>query len=222
MAGIITISKGHDASYPWRQIGTAEPGTAARNAGRGVGYYLSPAEKGGEPPGIWTGQGRRRAGAAPGGDRGTRGVRAAVRPASRPARPVRPDPAGPGTRAVPVGGGDLRGDAGRRARGDRRAARPADDRGESAGPDAGPVLGCDVQRVEVDLAVPRQRAGQRGRRRPARRPGRPPRTGRKSRTASGTRSWKATRRPWTICSARPGRPGPGITRAAGGRTPASG
>ena len=26
VAGIITISKGHDASYPWRQIGAAEPG----------------------------------------------------------------------------------------------------------------------------------------------------------------------------------------------------
>ena len=56
MAGIITISKGHDASYPWKQIGAAEPGTASRNAGTGVGYYLSPAEKGGEPPGIWTGK----------------------------------------------------------------------------------------------------------------------------------------------------------------------
>ena len=57
MAGIITISKGHDASYPWRQIGAAEPGQAARPADKGTGYYLSPAEKGGEPPGIWTGKG---------------------------------------------------------------------------------------------------------------------------------------------------------------------
>jgi hypothetical protein len=29
MAGIITISKGHDASYPWKQIGTAERASAA-------------------------------------------------------------------------------------------------------------------------------------------------------------------------------------------------
>jgi conjugative relaxase-like TrwC/TraI family protein len=57
VAGIITISKGHDASYPWRQIGAAEPGKDTTSAGRGAGYYLSPAEKGGEPPGIWTGKG---------------------------------------------------------------------------------------------------------------------------------------------------------------------
>jgi conjugative relaxase-like TrwC/TraI family protein len=57
VAGIITISKGHDASYPWKQIGAAEPGKPARDAARGTGYYLSPAERGGEPPGIWTGKG---------------------------------------------------------------------------------------------------------------------------------------------------------------------
>jgi hypothetical protein len=56
VAGIITISKGHDASYPWRQIGAAEPGKDAGTAARGVEYYLSPAGKGGEPPGTWTGQ----------------------------------------------------------------------------------------------------------------------------------------------------------------------
>src|SRR5215471_20748595 len=56
MAGIITISKGHDASYPWKQIGTAELGMG-RTADRGIGYYLAPAERGGEPPGIWTGKG---------------------------------------------------------------------------------------------------------------------------------------------------------------------
>jgi TrwC relaxase len=55
MAGIITISPGHDASYPWRQIGTsAELGKPAL---AGAGYYLSPAEKGGEPPGRWHGGG---------------------------------------------------------------------------------------------------------------------------------------------------------------------
>ena len=55
MAGIITISPGHDASYPWRQIGTsASPAKAGQP---GSGYYLSPAEKGGEPPGRWRGGG---------------------------------------------------------------------------------------------------------------------------------------------------------------------
>jgi len=66
MAGIITISKGHDASYPWRQIGVSEPGKA-RSAGLGTGYYLSPAERGGEPPGIWTGKGVGELGLRPGG-----------------------------------------------------------------------------------------------------------------------------------------------------------
>jgi len=66
MAGIITISKGHDASYPWKQIGAAEPGKPARRPGKGVGYYLSPAEKGGEPPGIWTGKAGAELGLQPG------------------------------------------------------------------------------------------------------------------------------------------------------------
>jgi hypothetical protein len=67
VAGIITIAKGHDASYPWKQIKTAEPGQPARSAEPGVGYYLSPAEKGGEPPGIWTGKGVAELGLVPGG-----------------------------------------------------------------------------------------------------------------------------------------------------------
>jgi len=67
VAGIITISKGHDASYPWRQIGAAEPDTAARAAGSVAGYYLSPTEKGGEPPGTWTGRGAAELGLRPGG-----------------------------------------------------------------------------------------------------------------------------------------------------------
>jgi len=55
VAGIITISPGHDASYPWRQIGAS---TEADQPGRaGADYYLSPAEKGGEPPGRWRGTG---------------------------------------------------------------------------------------------------------------------------------------------------------------------
>src|SRR5215469_8209162 len=66
MAGIITISKGHDASYPWKQIGTAELGVG-RAADRGVRYYLAPAERGGEPPGIWTGKDVAELGLRPGG-----------------------------------------------------------------------------------------------------------------------------------------------------------
>ena len=66
MAGIITISKGHDASYPWKQIGAVEPAKDG-NAKRGVGYYLSSAERGGEPPGIWTGKGVAELGLRPGG-----------------------------------------------------------------------------------------------------------------------------------------------------------
>jgi hypothetical protein len=68
VAGIITISKGHDASYPWKQIGAAEPGTQTHRAGPGAGYYLSPAEHGGEPPGTWTGKGVAELGLRPGGE----------------------------------------------------------------------------------------------------------------------------------------------------------
>ena len=64
MAAIITIAKGHDASYPWRQIGTAN---SAQSRATGTGYYLSPAEKGGEPPGTWTGRGCTELGLPPGG-----------------------------------------------------------------------------------------------------------------------------------------------------------
>jgi TrwC relaxase/AAA domain len=55
VAGIITISPGHDASYPWRQVGTADG--PAKTGTPGAGYYLSPSEKGGEPPGQWQGAG---------------------------------------------------------------------------------------------------------------------------------------------------------------------
>src|SRR5260370_41474971 len=65
MEGMITISKGHDASYPWKQIGTAEPDLAL-DAKRGVGYYLAPAERGGEPPGIWASTGAAVPGLHPG------------------------------------------------------------------------------------------------------------------------------------------------------------
>jgi len=55
MAGIITIAPGHDASYPWRQIGTSDPSPEPGRAG--TSYYLAPADKGGEPPGRWQGRG---------------------------------------------------------------------------------------------------------------------------------------------------------------------
>ena len=57
MAGIITISPGHDPSYPWRKIGMSpEPGQEP-SPRPSVAYYLSPVGKGGEPPGRWRGAG---------------------------------------------------------------------------------------------------------------------------------------------------------------------
>jgi hypothetical protein len=48
----VSIHPGYDPSYPWKQIGTgqAEPTSALE-------YYLAPADKGGEPPGLWMGRG---------------------------------------------------------------------------------------------------------------------------------------------------------------------
>ena len=51
MAGIITVSPGHDASYLWRQVGSVAKASPSRQGG--AVYYLSPVEKGGEPPGRW-------------------------------------------------------------------------------------------------------------------------------------------------------------------------
>ena len=56
MAGIITLSPGHDASYPFKQIGKQA----------GAGYYSAAADRGGEPDGIWTGDGCSSLGLAPG------------------------------------------------------------------------------------------------------------------------------------------------------------
>ena len=71
MAGIITISKGHDAAYPWKQIGAEDGSTrhseTSVSSRSGLGYYFSPAERGGEPPGIWTGLGVAELGLEPGG-----------------------------------------------------------------------------------------------------------------------------------------------------------
>jgi hypothetical protein len=49
----VSIQPGYDPSYPWKQIGTAMAGAMPP----GLGYYLTPAEKGGEPPGVWGGRG---------------------------------------------------------------------------------------------------------------------------------------------------------------------
>jgi len=49
----VSIQPGYDPSYPWKQIGTAAAGATPP----GLDYYLAPAEKGGEPPGIWGGRG---------------------------------------------------------------------------------------------------------------------------------------------------------------------
>lgn len=55
MAVVVSIARGHDASYPFRTIGAPADGKTA--AERGAGYYLSAVEKGGEPAGIWIGNG---------------------------------------------------------------------------------------------------------------------------------------------------------------------
>jgi conjugative relaxase-like TrwC/TraI family protein len=49
----VSIQPGYDPSYPWKQIGT----TAGQAKPPGLDYYLAPAEKGGEPPGVWGGRG---------------------------------------------------------------------------------------------------------------------------------------------------------------------
>src|SRR5579863_3920422 len=59
----LSIQPGYDASYPWKQIGTAETPEAV---GAALDYYLVPAEKGGEPPGRWSGRGLAVLGLEPG------------------------------------------------------------------------------------------------------------------------------------------------------------
>jgi conjugative relaxase-like TrwC/TraI family protein len=55
LAVVVSIARGHDASYPFKTIGATE-GTDI-TAQRGAGYYLSAVEKGGEPAGTWIGNG---------------------------------------------------------------------------------------------------------------------------------------------------------------------
>jgi TrwC relaxase len=55
MAVVVSIARGHDASYPFKTIGSAEGPVITGE--RGAGYYLSAVEKGGEPAGTWVGSG---------------------------------------------------------------------------------------------------------------------------------------------------------------------
>ena len=55
MAVVVSIARGHDASYPFKTIGAADSATVTGE--RGAGYYLSAVEKGGEPAGTWVGNG---------------------------------------------------------------------------------------------------------------------------------------------------------------------
>jgi hypothetical protein len=55
VAVVVSIARGHDASYPFKAIGAADGATITGE--RGVGYYLSAMEKGGEPAGTWVGNG---------------------------------------------------------------------------------------------------------------------------------------------------------------------
>src|SRR5215468_751503 len=55
MAVVVSIARGHDASYPFKTIGAAEG--LVITGERGAGYYLSAVEKRGEPAGTWVGNG---------------------------------------------------------------------------------------------------------------------------------------------------------------------
>jgi conjugative relaxase-like TrwC/TraI family protein len=55
VAVVVSIARGHDASYPFKTIGAADGATVTGE--RGAGYYLSAVEKGGEPAGTWIGNG---------------------------------------------------------------------------------------------------------------------------------------------------------------------
>jgi conjugative relaxase-like TrwC/TraI family protein len=55
VAVVVSIARGHDASYPFKTIGAADGATITGE--RGAGYYLSAVEKGGEPAGTWIGNG---------------------------------------------------------------------------------------------------------------------------------------------------------------------
>jgi AAA domain/TrwC relaxase len=62
VAVVVTLCKGYDLDYVWRQVKSATP-AAGRNA---AGYYIQAAESGGEPPGRWWGPGAEALGFAEG------------------------------------------------------------------------------------------------------------------------------------------------------------
>jgi conjugative relaxase-like TrwC/TraI family protein len=55
VAVVVSIARGHDASYPFKTIGAADGATITGQGG--AGYYLAAVEKGGEPAGTWVGDG---------------------------------------------------------------------------------------------------------------------------------------------------------------------
>jgi hypothetical protein len=59
LAVIATLSKGYDLDYVWKQIDETQ-------AVSPVGYYIQPAEAGGEPPGRWWGPAAEALGFRPG------------------------------------------------------------------------------------------------------------------------------------------------------------
>jgi TrwC relaxase len=55
VAVVVSIARGHDASYPFKTTGAS--GGSDITGERDAGYYLSAVEKGGEPAGTWIGNG---------------------------------------------------------------------------------------------------------------------------------------------------------------------
>ena len=158
MAGIITISPGHDASYPWRQIGTAD--RARRTAVGRAGYYLSPRRRAASRPAAGR-AGSRRLGFPRGAIDRQAGFRAALWAPPRPARPERAVPARPGAqRSARRRRSSRRARAEPDATAERRAQLLVEAKSQVRTPVH--VLRRDVQRVEVHLAVARLRHGQRG------------------------------------------------------------
>lgn len=223
MGGIITISKGHDASYPWRQIGTSADHADAEAMGRGVGeYYLSPAEKGGEPPGIWTGRGGAEIGLVPGAEVD----RAVFEPLYGQHLDPR-DPAG----AIRLGRAPGQFQSAEviyaallvaepEATAERRAELMVEAKTRVRAPDlywdATFSVSKSISLLHASALANAVAAAAKGDIEGA------GEWDEMSPRAYGTRSWKATLRHLNTCSVRPGRRGLAITLAAAGRTRATG
>ena len=65
MAVFLSINSGYDPKYPWKQIGTDDQ-TEAHRPSNPLGYYLTPVDAGGEPPGVWHGRALARLGISEG------------------------------------------------------------------------------------------------------------------------------------------------------------